>query len=285
MTGYGKSLKEYNGQSILVEMRSLNNRYCDLNIKLPNSYRSKDMEIRSLLTQELVRGKIDLTLTVTGSEDSTAINEELFKSYYKQLSDLANDVGADTANLMASVLQLPEVITSGSDELDEGEWLTALGAIRDSIGQIQGFRQHEGQAMRNDLNARLDVIAAGLEDVRKLDPQRYDQIRKRIGGSLAKWLKEEDHDPNRFEQELLYYLEKMDINEEMVRLRAHLDHFREELGSQGNEKGKILGFIAQEMGREVNTISSKANDAAMQKVVVGMKDELEKIKEMLLNVL
>lgn len=285
MTGYGKTLKEYQGKSIMVEMRALNSRYCDLSIKIPNSYRSKDLELRSLLTQELIRGKIDFMLSVAGGQGLTGINKDLFRTYYKDLSGIAKEVGADTSQLMRIVMQMPDVIDSTNGDLSDDEWAVARTAVHEVINELIRFRLQEGNAMQKDLDDRLQAIQHGLSEVEKLDPQRHKRMRERIGSSLVHWLKEEGHDANRFEQELLYYLEKMDVNEEMVRLRAHLDHFKQVMNSVGVEHGKILGFIAQEMGREVNTISSKANDADMQKAVVGMKDELEKVKELLLNVI
>jgi uncharacterized protein (TIGR00255 family) len=285
MTGYGKTLKEHNGRGILVEMRTLNSRFCDLSIKIPNTYRSKDLEIRNVLSHELIRGKIDFTIAVTNGPDAMKINRGLFKAYYDDLASLAREVGSSSPPPLAAVLQLPDVISSSNEDLSEEEWSATQVALQEVLRQVKEFRAREGSAMKQDLEARARVIASGLDQVRKIDPLRQQRIRTRIGQNLAQWVKEEDHDENRFELELLYYLEKLDINEEMVRLNAHLDHFGEIMAANGTEKGKMLGFIAQEMGREVNTISSKANDADMQKAVVAMKDELEKIKELLLNVL
>ena len=285
MTGFGKAVKELNGKSITVELRSLNSRFCDLAVKIPLAFRSHDMEIRSLLTQTLLRGKIDLTLTMSGATEYIQINRERFTSYYKQLSALADDLGADTHDLVNAVMQLPDVVSSDDSEISDSEWAFSLQAMKESLVQLIAFRKREGEAMRNDLLQRLQLMRDALASVEKREPKRHERIRQRITGNLQQWMNSGEYDKNRFEQELLYYIEKMDVNEEIVRLKSHIEHFTECLSEGGEEKGKKLSFIAQEMGREINTISSKANDADMQKLVVGMKDELEKVKELLLNVL
>lgn len=285
MTGFGKAVATHAGGTITADVRTLNGRYCDVALRMPAAYRSKDVELRGWLAKELVRGKIDVMINVTGMASAGSINTSLFKSYYDQLASLAEELGTSAPHLADSILQLPDVIATEDDALDEGLWAATFDAIKEAAKEVTSFRREEGSAMREDLVKRLRVVKGDLQQIQEVAPTREQRIRERIDNGLSEFVKEEQVDRNRFEQELLYYLEKMDVNEELVRLESHIDHFMKTVDGTEVEKGKKLGFIAQEMTREVNTISSKANDATMQQIVVGMKDELEKVKELLLNVL
>ena len=281
MTGYGKEVVQLPSKTITIEIKSLNSKGLDLNTRVPSAYREKELEIRDLLAKSLQRGKVDFSLyiEVTGEEVTTQLNEGVVKQYIKQL---ANVVNGDPVELLKMAVRMPDALKTEREEIDEKEYEAILKGIDQALEAINEYRTDEGLVLENDFLERSKTISKLLEEVIALDPERIDGVKERLRKAVAD-LKEKV-DENRFEQELIYYLEKYDITEEKVRLKNHLEYFEESLKSH-DSNGKKLGFITQEIGREINTIGSKANYAPMQQIVVQMKDELEKIKEQALNVL
>jgi uncharacterized protein (TIGR00255 family) len=281
MTGYGKEVVQLPSKTITIEIKSLNSKGLDLNTRVPSAYREKELEIRDLLAKSLQRGKVDFSLyiEVTGEEVTTQLNESVVKQYMKQLSNVVN---GDPVELLKMAVRMPDALKTEREEIDETEYAAILKGIDQGLEAINKYRTDEGLVLENDFLERSKTISKLLDDVIALDPERIDGVKERLRKAVAD-LKEKV-DENRFEQELIYYLEKYDITEEKVRLKNHLEYFEESLKSH-DSNGKKLGFITQEIGREINTIGSKANYAPMQQVVVQMKDELEKIKEQALNVL
>lgn len=281
MTGYGKTVLQLPNKKISIEIKSLNSKSLDLNTRIPSLYREKELEIRKRIANDIVRGKVDFSLymELTGEETATRINPTVVKAYIKQLSEVAQ---GNEAELLAIAMRLPDVVTTEREDIDEDEWHEIEAGIEQALQQIIQYRNDEGRVLLKDFDNRINTIANILEQVIAMDPDRMAAVRQRLEKAVAD-LKEKVDD-NRFEQELIYYLEKYDITEEKVRLDNHLKYFLKALVSD-DSNGKKLGFIAQEIGREINTIGSKSNHAPMQKLVVQMKDELEKIKEQLLNVL
>lgn len=279
MTGYGKAEVQLENKKVTIEIRSLNSKNLDINARFPTLYKEKEMEVRKWLSGQLLRGKIDLVLFVetTGEETYTRINKGVVESYLEQLEGIRKE-----ADILSIAMRLPDVLKTEREELDEEEWQKIEGGITEAIKQLNAFRSSEGSELKRDFEHRVAVLEAKLEEVISIDPERLDAVRTRLDKAIQDL--KSDVDENRFEQELIYYLEKLDITEEKVRLNKHLSYFLYSLNEK-DSNGKKLGFISQEMGREINTIGSKANFAPMQKVVVEMKDELEKIKEQLLNVL
>jgi uncharacterized protein (TIGR00255 family) len=282
MTGYGKSVIQLPTKKISIEIKSLNSKNLDLNTRMPSMYREKELGIRKLIASKLVRGKVDFSLYMeaTGEETSTQINTTLVKQYIKQLKDVIN-TGEETEYLKMAV-RMPDALTTEREEIDENEWSEIAKVIDSSLEKIIQYRLDEGATLEADFVGRVQSISNLLDDVIAMDPDRIDGVRERLTKGISDI--KEKVDENRFEQELVYYIEKFDITEEKVRLENHLEYFQKALQSD-DSNGKKLGFISQEMGREINTIGSKSNHAPMQKLVVQMKDELEKIKEQLLNVL
>ncbi|NNC45627.1 MAG: YicC family protein, partial [Winogradskyella sp.] len=276
-----KTVLQLPSKKISIELKSLNSKNLDLNTRMPSAYRIKELEVRKLIANRLVRGKIDFSLYVelTGEETSSKINQSVVKEYMKQLRQIAT--GEDT-HLLKMAIGLPDAITTERDDVDEDEWAMIKEEIDTTLDKISTYRADEGAILKEDFSARVDTIKKLLDEVIAMDPERIDGVRARLEKGIADI--KEKVDENRFEQELVYYIEKFDITEEKVRLENHLDYFLKALNSK-DSNGKKLGFIGQEMGREINTIGSKSNYAPMQKLVVQMKDELEKIKEQLLNVL
>ena len=281
MTGYGKSVLQLPTKKISIEIKSLNSKNLDINTRMPSMYREKELQIRKLIASKLIRGKVDFSLYVeiTGEETSSQINKTVVKQYIKQLSDV---VEGNEIDFLKMAVRLPDAITTERDDIDEEEWTAISSEIDNSLDKIQTYRLDEGKTLESDFKQRVANISNLLEDVIKMDPERIDGVKERLNKGIADI--KEKVDENRFEQELVYYIEKFDITEEKVRLKNHLEYFVKALNSS-DSNGKKLGFISQEMGREINTIGSKSNYAHMQKLVVQMKDELEKIKEQLLNVL
>jgi len=281
MTGFGKSVSQLPSKKITIEVKSLNSKNLDLNTRIPSFYREKELELRNIVAKSLERGKIDLSLYVelNGQETSTAINEAVVKEYIKQLSLV---VDGDRTELLKMAIRMPDALKTERDEIDEQEYEAILKGLDEALNAINHYRLDEGQALKDDFHLRVKNIEEYLEEVIAIDPQRIESVRERLNKAVSDLKAEVD--PNRFEQELTYYLEKYDITEEKVRLKNHLDYFTKSLNSS-DSNGKKLAFISQEIGREINTIGSKSNYAPMQQVVVRMKDELEKIKEQLLNVL
>jgi len=281
MTGYGKNVIQLASKKITVEIKSLNSKSLDINARVPSSYREKELVMRKMLASSLTRGKVDFSLYVemTGEETTSQINKVVVKQYMKQLSNI---VDADQAELLKMAIKMPDALKTTREEIDENEFAEILKAVKDALKEINIYRSDEGAVLRADFLARVAIIEARLEEVLDIDSQRIDNVKDRLRTAVNE-LKEKV-DENRFEQELIYYLEKYDITEEKVRLQNHLNYFREAINSD-DSNGKKLGFITQEIGREINTIGSKSNFAPMQQLVVQMKDELEKIKEQALNVL
>jgi uncharacterized protein (TIGR00255 family) len=281
MTGFGKHVVQLPGKKITVELKSLNSKSLDINTRIPQAYREKELAFRNAIAQALERGKIDFGLYVeaNGEAASSRINEAVVRDYMGQLGNIA---GGDDLRLLEMALRLPDTLRTEREEMDQEELKAILEALRLGLEEVNHFRSEEGRTLEGDFTARIQTIQAYLQQVEDLDLDRLSAVRQRLEKAVAEL--RETVDPNRFEQELIYYLEKYDITEEKVRLAKHLEYFLQSLASE-DSNGKKLGFICQEIGREINTIGSKANDAPMQRVVVQMKDELEKVKEQLLNVL
>lgn len=281
MTGYGKAVREFPSRKITVEIKSLNSKNLDINTRVSSMYREKELDIRKLIANRLKRGKVDFALymEITGESATSHINVGVVKQYMEQLK-VISDVDED--DLLTIAMRLPDVVSTEREEIDETEWHIILEAINEALDAVLAFRTQEGDVLEQDFALRVDNLKTLLQEVKALDPERLPIVRERLERGIADI--REKVDVNRFEQELIYYIEKFDITEEKVRLENHLSYFIKSLNSK-DSNGKKLGFICQELGREINTIGSKANHAPMQKVVVQMKDELEKIKEQLLNVL
>ncbi|WP_147677101.1 YicC/YloC family endoribonuclease [Algibacter pacificus] len=281
MTGYGKSVLQLPTKKITIELKSLNSKSLDLNARMPAIYREKELSIRKLLADKLVRGKVDFSIYIeaTAEDTSTQINTPVVKQYMEQLRHV---VDGNELELLKMAVKFPDALNTVREEIDENEWATITNEINTAVADLNSYRLNEGKVLEQDFINRVNSIDSILEQVIQMDPERVEGVRERLHKGVAE-LKEK-YDENRFEQELVYYIEKFDITEEKVRLKNHLNYFIESINSE-ESNGKKLGFISQEMGREINTIGSKSNYAPMQQLVVQMKDELEKIKEQLLNVL
>ncbi len=281
MTGYGKSVLQLPTKKITIELKSLNSKNLDLNARMPSIYREKELGIRKQIANQLERGKVDFSIYVetTADDTSTQINTPVVKQYMQQLREV---VDGDDTELLKMAVRFPDALNTVREEIDENEWSQIETKITQAINSLNEHRLDEGKVLEADFNARIKNIADLLNQVITIDPERIEGVRERLKKGIEE-LKEK-YDENRFEQELVYYIEKFDITEEKVRLNNHLNYFTESINSP-DSNGKKLGFISQEIGREINTIGSKSNYAPMQQLVVQMKDELEKIKEQLLNVL
>ena len=288
MTGYGKAVVAYKEKKINIEVKSLNSKSLDLSARIAPLYREKEMEIRRLLAQKLERGKVDFSLWVEkeSTVDATPINAALVENYYKQIKAISASTGIpEPEDWFTTLLRLPDVTTKTEVEvLDDEEWEVAQQTINEAIEKLTEFRKQEGAALQKKFTEKIDNIANLLKSIEPFEKSRVPKIREKIIDGL-KQIPEVDYDKNRLEQELIYYIEKLDINEEKQRLTNHLKYFHETMKESGHGVGKKLGFIAQEMGREINTTGSKSNQAEMQNIVVKMKDELEQIKEQVLNAL
>jgi uncharacterized protein (TIGR00255 family) len=284
MTGYGKSISQLPSKKIIIEVKSLNSKNLDLNARIPSYYREKELEMRNIVAKSLERGKVDFSLYVelNGEETNASINEAVVKQYMKQLAKVVNTNEVNNVEFLKMAIRLPDTLNTERDEIDEEEYDAILHGLDQALELINRYRIDEGRALREDFELRIKNISEYLKEVEAIDPERMEGVRERLLKSVTDLKAEIDE--NRFEQELTYYLEKYDITEEKVRLENHLDYFTKSLNA-GESNGKKLAFIGQEIGREINTIGSKSNYAPMQQIVVRMKDELEKIKEQLLNVL
>lgn len=282
MTGYGKTILQLPTKKISIELKSLNSKNLDVNARMPSTYRAKELDIRKLIAKHLIRGKVDFSLFVeiTGEDTSSKINTSVVKQYIKQLREV--DATGEDVDYLQMAIRLPDAIATERDDIDEEEWVLIEDGIKEAISKIKDYRSDEGNTLKVDFLGRIETLGSLLEDVITMDPERIDGVRARLEKGISEI--KEKVDENRFEQELVYYIEKFDITEEKVRLDNHLKYFVQAINSN-DSNGKKLGFISQEIGREINTIGSKSNYAPMQKLVVQMKDELEKIKEQLLNVL
>ena len=284
MTGFGKANGHFNDKKISIEVRSLNSKGLDLNLKIPSSYRDLETPIRKLVTEKLLRGKMDLGIYIESQQHQVAglINEQVATAYFEKLKSLNNTWGTHTQDYLALVLRMPDVLTSQQEELSEAETEFILNLVIEACLQLEKFRRQEGHSLAKDLTANLDSIHQELLAIVPFEQERVAQVRERIQKGLAS-IDESRVDVNRLEQEMIYYVEKLDISEEKQRLQQHLHYFTETLSQDAS--GKKLGFIAQEMGREINTLGSKCNHSEIQRRVVIMKDHLEKIKEQVLNAL
>ena len=287
MTGYGKAVATYGDKKINVEIKSLNSKALDLSTRIAPLYREKEMEIRQLIAAKLERGKVDFCIWVEkeAGADATPVNSALVENYYRQIKEIAARTGIpEPQDWFATLMRMPDVLTKTEQEtLCEDEWQAVRLAIGDAMARLLDFRRQEGEALQRKFTEKIDNISALLAAIEPYEKQRVEKIKARIIDGL-KTIPEVEYDKNRLEQELIYYIEKLDISEEKQRLANHLKYFRETM-DEGHGQGKKLGFIAQEMGREINTTGSTSNNAEMQNIVVKMKDELEQIKEQVLNVL
>lgn len=287
MTGYGKTVVAYKGKKINVEVKSLNSKALDLSTRIAPIYREKEMEIRQIITKKVVRGKVDFAIWVEkdASVDAAPVNAALVANYYRQISEIAENTGIPTpTDWFTLLLRMPDVTTRTETEvLDDEEWDVARQAVNEAVDKLVEFRTQEGAALQKKFGEKIDNIEQLLHSIEPWEKARVEKIRSRIVDGL-KSIPDVEYDKNRLEQELIYYIEKLDINEEKQRLANHLRYFRETMNEPAGQ-GKKLGFIAQEMGREINTTGSKSNQAEMQNIVVKMKDELEQIKEQVLNAL
>jgi uncharacterized protein (TIGR00255 family) len=287
MTGYGLAANDFAQAKYTVEIKSLNSKFLELALKLPKAFSDKEFILRNDCSKQIERGKVNISIYVEYPEVSAktaTINQELLKVYYQQLKSAASELGDNADNLLQLALNFPDVIQYESDAVSDDEWRVLYKTFEEALQSFQNFRIDEGNVLKQDLIFRINNILEGMKLVEEQEPNRIPQIRERLNHFLEEAVGKENVDYNRFEQELIYYIDKLDITEEKIRLKSHCDYFIEALkGTDAN--GKKLGFISQEIGREINTMGSKANDAKIQQIVVGMKEELEKIKEQLLNVL
>ena len=285
MTGYGKAELNLKNANFTIEVRSLNSKQIDANVKMSSIYRDKEIGLRKLLSEKLQRGKIELSIWRESSDSSSkyTLNTELIKEYFSQIQEVTRSLSINSSDIMPSLLKMPEVLVKGEEKAEDNEWEEIAKGIDIAIGNILQFRLDEGAKLEADITARINKLSTLLVDIVPYSKARIEKVKKSLADKLAE-IDTKNIDENRFEQELIYYLEKQDINEEQVRLDVHLSYFIETMKADA-PNGKKLGFIGQEIGREINTIGSKSSDAEMQKIVVQMKDELEKIKEQLLNIL
>ncbi len=287
MTGYGKSVCELADKVVTIELKSLNSKQIDIYTRIPSIYREKDLEIRNLISQKLQRGKIELNMVIeiTDAKNASKLNAAVIKDYYNQLKEIGTELNIEyNKDILQVIMRLPESLKMDKEELDTEEWKMIIEKINVAIQSVDEFRTQEGIALKNDILTNVQNIESKLALLSKYEEERIQSIRQRLESSLNEIMETDKIDNNRFEQELIYYIEKLDINEEKVRLKNHCIFFKE-VCSNNEAFGKKLGFISQEMGREINTIGSKANHSEIQKLVVGMKDDLEKIKEQTLNIL
>jgi uncharacterized protein (TIGR00255 family) len=287
MTGYGIASFDSGNSKYTVEIKSLNSKFLELSLRLPKIFSEKEFQLRNECSKQIERGKVNLSINVEQANSSVkaaGIDTELLKNYYEQLKAVSRDLGEPTNNLLQLALGLPEVVKYDEETVSEEEWKIVENTFQQALTAFQQFRSDEGNTLELDIKYRIGIILENLKLVEIEEPKRVPVIRERLNQFLSEAAGREGIDQNRFEQELIYYIDKLDITEEKIRLKSHCDYFIETL-KNADANGKKLGFISQEIGREINTLGSKANDANMQKLVVGMKEELEKIKEQLLNVL
>ncbi len=287
MTGFGKATCELPGKKISIEIKSLNSKQLDVGMRLPNIYREKDLVLRNEIANKLGRGKVDVGFYIDflGNEKNTSINAQVIENYFNQLSPIANKLGLiDKTDILRAIMPLPDTIKTEQAELDEEEWKKIAETFSEALNCLNEFRTQEGKSLKNDITSRIENIRSLSLQVEPFEKERIEKIRERILDQLNELKEKIKVDQNRFEQEMIFYLEKLDITEEKVRLANHLDYFLETIANE-EMVGKKLGFITQEIGREINTLGSKANHSEVQKLVIQMKDELEKIKEQNLNIL
>ena len=288
MTGFGKATVEYNQKKVVIEVKSLNSKQLDINLRMPNPYREKEMDIRNLAKTYLERGKVDVSIYFDNSEtDKTvALNRPVIEQYFRQMTEIAGTLGIDTDNneLLQTIMRFPDTLKQQTEELNEEEWLALKSGIEKALKALDTFRIQEGEVLIRDILHRIDLIKSFAAEVPQYEGRRIESVRQRLMEKMKEWEEIRNVDQNRMEQEIIYYLEKLDITEEKGRLNNHCKYFIE-TAEKEEAPGRKLGFISQEIGREINTMGSKANDHDIQKLVVRMKDELEKIKEQSLNIL
>ncbi len=286
MTGYGLSSTDYLQKKISVEIRSLNSKFLELNVKIPRNFSERESLIRMEATRSIERGKANVIITVeqNDSQESTMLNREKFNIYYKELTSLAKELGADTNSLFQQTLSIPDVWSVQEQSIDEEEWKVIYNTFIQALENFNQFRSDEGKTLSEDLYKRVESILNAIPEVEKFEKNRVPLIKEKLNALLKDAVGSENIDNNRLEQELIYFIEKFDITEEKIRLKSHCEYFFSVM-KEKEANGKKLGFISQEIGREINTMGAKANDASIQKIVVGMKDELEKVKEQLLNII
>ena len=287
MTGYGRAEQTINDKIFIIELKSLNGKQFDLRMMSPSIIKQYEIDIRNLINIELERGSVEcfINIKTNGSSKPIVLNTELLKAYYNSISEIANELNTSTDNLLAAILKLPDVVTNNTENLTEDEWLQLQELFKTALKNLNQHRLNEGTSIEKDLLLRIDEIEKYEDQIKVIEPQRREKIREGFIKVLEENVGKENYDANRLEQELIFYIEKIDISEEQVRLKNHIQYFKELLNGKEKSKGKKLSFILQEFGREINTTGSKANNAEIQKLVVQMKDELEKMKEQILNVL
>jgi uncharacterized protein (TIGR00255 family) len=287
MTGFGKADCEFQSKRISVEIKSLNSKQLDLNLKIPSIFKEKELDFRNEISKELIRGKVDLYMSIEAANADlpSALNATLIQSYYQQITELSQTMGISMPeDILNTLLRMPDVLKAEKIELSDEEWACIINTTRQALAQVNEFREQEGAALEKDIRERIHLITNLALELEPFETQRVEKIKTKLRSVLAEQVGVENVDKNRFEQELIYYLEKLDITEEKIRLANHCRYFLETM-DDSEPGGKKLGFITQEIGREINTIGSKSNDAGMQRIVVKMKDELEKIKEQINNVM
>ena len=288
MTGFGKAILELENKKVSIEIKSLNSKQLDINTRIPNLYKEKDLILRNEIKNKLERGKIELSIYIesVGVDKETKVNKPIVQGYYQQLEELSKELGIpmEKEPILQTIVKLPDALKVEHQELDEEEWAKIAVSFSTAVNDLLAFRKQEGEALQADIFERIKNIEELLKAVPQFEENRIGTIKNRINDNLNEFIEKQNVDKNRFEQEVIYYLEKLDITEEKVRLENHCKYYIE-TAKAGKSIGKKLGFIAQEIGREINTLGSKANDSDIQKIVIQMKDELEKIKEQLLNVL
>jgi uncharacterized protein (TIGR00255 family) len=287
MTGFGQAKGTYNGKTIKVEIKSLNGKTTDLRLKMPTSYKSKEIAIRNQILNIAIRGKVDTNISIESAlgDEIYSIRAELFRQYYNELNSVSDELNIQNGDVLQSIMRIPGVLYQKEVEFSPEEWEAVQSIITNALNQFNEFRLSEGDAMFEDLKNNLDNIRASLKSVDEHEENRVTKLKDRIRKNLEQFIQDEGVDKNRYEQEILYYLEKLDINEEKMRLAQHCNYFEEVINENKPSKGKKLAFISQEMGREINTMGAKAQEHNIQQIVVNMKDDLEKIKEMMANVL
>jgi uncharacterized protein (TIGR00255 family) len=287
MTGFGKAELEINNKKITIEIRSLNSKQLDINTRIPSLYKEKDIEIRKEISEALQRGKVEFNIFIEslGETSNAVINKPIIKSYYEQLNEIGQEIGLNINDgIMQVITRLPDAVKIQFEELDENEWLVIRESVRKALADLVTFRKQEGISLYNDIKANIENIQRLQAEVEPHEEERVARVKERLRDGLKELEMNGNVDNNRFEQELIFYIEKLDINEEKVRLTNHCNYFLETMEQEGSQ-GKKMGFIAQEIGREINTMGSKANHSELQKIVVQMKDSLERIKEQVLNTL
>ncbi|MBL7827729.1 MAG: YicC family protein [Saprospiraceae bacterium] len=287
MTGYGRAQGSFMEKTITVEVRTLNSKVTDIKLRLPGDYKEKEIELRKMITDHAERGKIDLIIDVQNADGAAnvSLNEALFRGYHRELTRIATDLNLPQQDILSALLRIPNVVASPSGEMDEQEWEALCSVLNRALDQLKAFRRNEGKVLENELVFRTKNILTLLKEVTPFETERFSRMRERLRTNMEDGFGRENLDQNRFEQEVLYYLEKMDMSEEKLRLEQHCIYFLEQMNQKQDAVGRTLNFISQEIGREINTLGAKAYDSDIQKVVVQMKDELEKIKEQLANVL